>query len=121
MLRAIASAEHLEPQSYFKTLIGKNKDEPIGLLTSNLSTLITQRTQPTGWTVLNSLVNRFGILRSKLRKSGMVFGKDTPLPFDLVMELFGPLVKYGDHISIDSRGDEVICMYYKIIRESRTD
>jgi hypothetical protein len=115
MLRAISNADTMEPETYFKTLMGKNKEEPIGLLTSDLSTLFTQRTQPTGWTVLNSLVNKLSILASRMRKVGMTFEEGGRLPESLYIEIFDPIMQYGDHISADSRGDPVITYYYEKI------
>jgi len=115
MLRAISNADTMEPQEYFKTLIGKNKDEPIGLLTSDLSTLLTQRTQPTGWTVLNSLVKKLSILASRMRKTGMTFGEDGHLPVELYIEIFDPILQYRDHVSADSRGDPIISHYFNSV------
>lgn len=115
MLRAISNADTMEPEIYFKTLMGKNKEEPIGLLTSDLSTLLTQRTQPTGWTVLNSLVKKLSILASRMRKVGMTFEEEGRLPVELYFEIFDPILQYGDHVSADSRGDPVISYYYEKI------
>jgi len=111
MLRAISNADTMDPEEYFKTLMGKNKEEPIGLLTSDLSTLFTQRTQPTGWTVLNSIVNKLVLYASRMVKSGMDFKDVTPLPYYLAVEIFSPLLEYGDHVSADSRGDPILSIY----------
>lgn len=111
MLRVISNADTMEPEDYFKTLMGKNKEEPIGLLTSDLSTLFTQRTQPTGWTVLNYLVNQLTVYASRATRSGLTFRKEHALPYYLAVEILEPLLIYGDHVSADSRGDPVIGRY----------